>query len=76
MPFNKLSNQAINISIAFTDGSSDSTLEKGKGGVFFTHANGESECHKIYVGEIASNDTRNLVAIKETNSLQLQSNPE
>lgn len=61
----ELSNPTQNLAIAFTDGSSDSSLDRGGAGIFLTYANGKSESHKISVGKIASNYTCELVAIRE-----------
>lgn len=61
----ELSNSAQNLTIAYTDGSSDSNLDRGGAGILFTYVNGKSESHKISVGKIASNYTCELVAIRE-----------
>ncbi|GFV81637.1 RNase H domain-containing protein [Trichonephila clavipes] len=50
--------------IAYTDGSSDSNLDRGCKDVFFISPNREFEYHKIQVGKIASNNTCELNAIK------------
>lgn len=65
----ELSKSTQNMAIAFTDGSSDSSLDRGGAGIFLTHANDKSESHKISVGKIASNYTCELVAIKEALNL-------
>ncbi|CAL1278784.1 unnamed protein product, partial [Larinioides sclopetarius] len=65
----ELSNSTQNMASAFTDGSSDSSLDRGGAGVFLTYANGKSESHKISVGKIASNYTCELVAIREALNL-------
>ena len=65
----ELSNSTQNLAIAFTDGSSDSSLDRGGAGIYLTYANGNSESRKISVGKIASNYTCELVAIKEALSL-------
>ncbi|CAL1264458.1 unnamed protein product [Larinioides sclopetarius] len=61
--------EAQNMAIAFTDGSSDSSLDRGGACVFLTYADGKPESHKISVGKIASNYTCELVAIKEALNL-------
>ncbi|CAL1288993.1 unnamed protein product [Larinioides sclopetarius] len=61
----ELSNLTQNMAIAFTDGSTDSSLDRGGAGILLTYVNGKSESHKISVSKIASNYTCELVAIKE-----------
>ncbi|GFU25041.1 hypothetical protein TNCV_3873411 [Trichonephila clavipes] len=54
-----------NFAVAYTDGSSDISLNKGGSGILFQLPNKERNMHKINTGLIASNFTSELLAIKE-----------
>ncbi|GFX78672.1 RNase H domain-containing protein [Trichonephila clavipes] len=54
-----------NFAVAYTDGSSDISLNKGGAGILFQLPNKEKQMHKINTGLIASNFTSELLAIKE-----------
>ncbi|GFW71522.1 RNase H domain-containing protein [Trichonephila clavipes] len=54
-----------NFAVAYTDGSSDISLNKGGAGIIFQLPNKERKMHKINIGLIASNFTSELLAIKE-----------
>ncbi|GFW86859.1 ribonuclease H [Trichonephila clavipes] len=54
-----------NFAVAYTDGSSDISLNKGGAGILFQLPRKERKMHKINTGLIASNFTRELLAIKE-----------
>ncbi|GFV19918.1 hypothetical protein TNCV_1882861 [Trichonephila clavipes] len=54
-----------NFAVAYTDGSSDISLNKGGAGILFQLPNKERKMHKINTGLIASNFTSELLAIKE-----------
>ncbi|GFX01383.1 reverse transcriptase domain-containing protein [Trichonephila clavipes] len=58
-----------NFAVAFTDGSSDISLNKGGAGILFQLPNKERKMHKINTGLIASNFTSELLAIKEALTL-------
>ena len=60
----ELTTSTPGLAIAYTDGSSDSNLDRGGAGVLFFGPDGEQECHSIPVGKIASNYTCELVAIR------------
>ncbi|XP_054724287.1 uncharacterized protein LOC129234319 [Uloborus diversus] len=59
------------LTIAYTNGSSNSNLDRGEAGVFFIGPDGAQECHGIPVGKIASNYTCELVAIKSALEIYL-----
>ncbi|GFT15571.1 RNase H domain-containing protein [Trichonephila clavipes] len=54
-----------NFAVAYTDGSSDISLNKGGAGILFQLPNKERKMHKINTGLIVSNFTSELLAIKE-----------
>ncbi|GFY17942.1 ribonuclease H [Trichonephila clavipes] len=54
-----------NFAVAYTDGSSDISLNKGGAGILFQLPNKERKMHKINTWLIASNFTSELLAIKE-----------
>ncbi|GFV44015.1 RNase H domain-containing protein [Trichonephila clavipes] len=54
-----------NFAVAYTDGSSDISLNKGGAGILFQLPNKERKMYKINTGLIASNFTSELLAIKE-----------
>ncbi|GFW72210.1 RNase H domain-containing protein [Trichonephila clavipes] len=54
-----------NFAVAYTDGSSDISLNKGGAGILSQLPNKERKMHKINTGLIASNFTSELLAIKE-----------
>ncbi|GFS54406.1 RNase H domain-containing protein [Trichonephila clavipes] len=58
-----------NFAVAYTDGSSDISLNKGGAGILFQLPNKDRKRHKINTGLIASNFTRELLAIKEALNL-------
>ncbi|GFX86669.1 RNase H domain-containing protein [Trichonephila clavipes] len=63
----------VNFAVAYTDGSSDISLNKGGAGILFQLPNKERKMHKINTGLLASNFTSELLAIKE--ALILYSTP-
>ncbi|GFV55592.1 reverse transcriptase domain-containing protein [Trichonephila clavipes] len=60
-----------NFAVAYTDGSSDISLNKGGAGILFQLPNKERKMHKINTGLIASNFTSELLAIKKALMLYL-----
>ncbi|GFX20512.1 RNase H domain-containing protein [Trichonephila clavipes] len=54
-----------NFAVAYTDGSSNISLNKGGAGILLQLPNKERKMHKINTGLIASNFTSELLAIKE-----------
>ncbi|GFV93965.1 RNase H domain-containing protein [Trichonephila clavipes] len=54
-----------NFAVAYTDGSSDISLNKGGAGILFGLPNKERKTHKINTGLIASNFTSELLTIRE-----------
>ncbi|GFS97905.1 ribonuclease H [Trichonephila clavipes] len=54
-----------NCAVAYTDGSSDISFNKGGAGILFQLRNKERKMYKINTGLIASNFTSELLAIKE-----------
>ncbi|GFX74462.1 hypothetical protein TNCV_3213491 [Trichonephila clavipes] len=54
-----------NFAVAYTDSSSDISLNKRGAGILFQVPNKERKMHKISAGLIASNFTSELLAIKE-----------
>ncbi|GFU12829.1 uncharacterized protein TNCV_3573941 [Trichonephila clavipes] len=54
-----------NFAVAYTDGSSEISLNKRGAGILFQLPNKERKMHKINTGLIASNFTSELLAIKE-----------
>ncbi|GIX81713.1 hypothetical protein CEXT_393251, partial [Caerostris extrusa] len=60
-----------NLAITYTDGPSDKFLNKDGAGIFFLPPNGSKYHHKMNTGLIASNFTKEIIAIKEAVALYL-----
>ncbi|GFS88702.1 hypothetical protein NPIL_164191 [Nephila pilipes] len=62
------------MAVAYTDGSSDKSLNRGGAESFFAHPDGSIHKHRINTGMIASNFTSELLPIKEAFTIYIEGN--